>query len=876
MSLLDVFKPKWQSSELVVRRQAVQSLGSTDLDALLDVAKNDEDADIRKIAVQKISSSSHLSDLLKTEQDVSVQNAIKETLRKFWLKTVKNHSGELTEEIRKILEELQAKDKDELLTSAKSAEVRMELLNSCSKQGVLAAVAKGDQQESVALAALAKLQSESLLEEIANSKDSSKFESVRNKAKEIYGAIQASKIDPAKEQANLLAQKQKALLSHAARLLENKDTLSIDPEMQRLCAEAENLGKEASALGLEQNSDLNSVFEKHKENVAAEKARIAEEQAKREAEEQAKRAEEERKAQEAKMKEEEMERKAQEASNASIAPEGAEKSTELKEDRDDKEDREDKLSEEEYGAKLPLLQAIIDRVNELDENGDFNEISQSIRQAFYDWKEVVGEKKTQFKNIYKEFRAATSRFQNLQEWASWHAEQIRDQLIKDIEELANAPVVLENRTKAFAMLEQWKTAGYMPATKIQELWPRFKEGLDKIMDSVAPLLKEQEKGQEENLKIKEDICAQIEELAGAEGEWVEQLKKIQELQAKWKNTGYVPKTQNHIIWERYQTAVNAFFKKQEAYKKRISEQINERIAAREKLCEEAEALANSTDWKNTPKTFTKLSADWKAAGSVPVEQYEKLLQRFKKASDTFFENRNAFFDNSRKTREEVCIKLENLNFDASSAESIAAWKAIEEEWKALENNGFSRELNERYYTVSDRIWEAASKSNPEITKELDKNWEVKHGLMEQLKNILEQGNFKFKTLQTVRNLQAEWEKTGRCGVAETEISGKFSELVSSFFSLYNDQKEIRGNLDKINAQKKEELCRQAEALLIKAQSQSLTRAEVASETNALRNAWRESGNVSMHLAKALWKRFNSACNSAWHAFDNTAAEQEAE
>lgn len=849
--MLDVFKPKWQSSDPVLRRQAVQNLNSTDLDALLDVAKNDESADLRKIAIQKISSTAHLSNLLKTEQDASVQNTIKEVLRKFWVKTVKSHTGKPDEEIRKILGELQAKDKDELLTTAKSVDIRMELLSGCSKQSVLAAVAKGDSQEAVALAALEKLQSESLLEEVAGNKDGSKFDSVRRKAKEIFDTIQAAKIDPAKEEANLLAQKQIALLSHATRLLENKNPLAVDAEMQRL---------EATAQGLEQNHDLTSVFEKHKENVAAEKARIAEEQAKKEAEERAK---------------EQVKEQAKEQTKKNEDKYEEETYMDMEERLEERpEEMEDKLSEEEYNEKLPLLQAIIDRVNDLDENGDFNEISQNIRQAFYDWKEVVGEKKGQFKNLYKEFRTATSRFQNLQEWASWHAEQIREQLIKEIEELANAPIALENRTKAFSMLEQWKAAGYMPATKIQEFWPRFKAGLDKVMDSVAPLLKEQEKDQEGNLRTKEEICAEIEELAQTEGEWAEQLKKIQELQAKWKSIGFVPKTQNHIIWERYQAAINSFFKKQEVYKKRISEQISERVEAREKLCEEAEALADSTDWKNTPRAFTKLSAEWKTAGSVPAEEYERLLQRFKKASDTFFENRNAFFDNSRKSREDLCQKLESFEFDATSAESVAAWKLIEEEWKTLGSNGFSKELSERFFTVSDRIWEAASKSNPEIAKELDKNWEMKHSLMEQLKGLLEQDNFKFKTLQTVRKLQADWESTGRCGAAEVEISAKFAEQVQSFFSIYNDQKEIRGNLDKINAQKKEELCRQAEELLVKAQSQTLTRAEVISEASSLRAAWRESGNVSMHLAKTLWKRFNTACNSACHAFNGAETNEE--
>jgi hypothetical protein len=845
MSLLDVFKSKWQSSDLTVRRQAIQSLGATDLDALLDVARNDDDVGMRKLAIQKISSPEHLGSLLKTEQDISVKNAIKESLRKSWFKTVKNHTSWLTSEIRKMLDELQAKDKEELLPIAKSADVRLKLLEDCTKQGLLAQIAKSDSQENVALAALAKVQRENLIEEI---KEVAVCSSVRSKAEEMLAEIQASKTDTAKEQAGLLTQKQKALLAHAMRLLENKSPLSVDSEMQRLCSEAQNLFKEASVLGLSSYQDeLNSAFEKHKENVSAEKARLeAEEQSKKEVEEQAKKVVEE------------------EPKNTIPA---ATEDTAI----ESSEEKEVQLSEEEYNTKQPLLQAIIDRVNALDENGDFNEISQNIRQAFYDWKEIVGEKKASFKNIYKEFRTATGRFQNLQEWASWHAEQIREQLIKDIEELANSPIILENRAKAFTMLEQWKTAGYMPVAKIQEFWPRFKAGLDKVMDSVLPLLKEQEKDQEGNLKIKEDICAHIEELATAEGEWAEQLKKIQELQAKWKNTGFVPKAQNHTIWERYQAAINAFFKKQEVYKKRISEQINDRIVAREKLCEEAEALADSTDWKNTPKVFTKLSADWKGAGSVPAEQYEKLLQRFKKASDTFFERRNVYFESSKKSREEVCQKMEAFDFDASNAESVAAWNAIENEWKALENNGYSRELNERFFAASDRIWEAASKSNPEIAKELDKNWEAKHGIMEQLKSILEQENFKFKTLQIVRNLQSEWEKTGRCGAAEVEISGKFGELVQSFFSIYNDQKEIRSNLDKINAQKKEDLCKQAEDLLAKAQNQVLTRAEVISETNSLRAAWRESGNVSMHLAKVLWKRFNGVCNAACHAFDNTVA-----
>ncbi|GHV10773.1 hypothetical protein AGMMS49938_00370 [Fibrobacterales bacterium] len=879
MAFFDVFKPKWQHSDLAVRKQAVQELESSNLDALIEIAKTEKDAEIRKIAVLKISSANHLTAILQGETDESVRNAIKESLKNQWFKLVKNHIGAPTAEIRQVLADLQPKDIEELIRVAKSTEVRLECIDKCTKQGLLSQVAVEDPQESVALAALSKVQRENLIKEIL---DESKHASVRKKAKEILSEIKNAKIDPEKEQTDSLLQKQKALLSHATRLLESKNIIAQENEVSRLSAEASSLGVQAETLGLtEKQNELKAVFVKLAENIAAQKASIAEEEKAKIALKETK--EETTTAAPAVSALVAGSDESKETESISISAEeknAEEKPADSVADSEEK-NSEEKLSEEEYNAKLPLLQKIIDKVNSLDENGDFNEISQSIRQAFYDWREIVGEKKTQFKNAYKDFRASTSKFQNLQEWASWHAEQTREGLIKEIEALANSPVVLENRAKAFGLLEQWKQAGYMPAAKLQEFWPKFKAGLDKVMESVSPLLKEQEQGQEDNFKQKEQICEALENVAAAEGEWGEQLKKVQELQAKWKMVGFVPKDKNHALWERYQNAISEFFKKQENYRKQKGELINERIAAREKLCADAEALSNSTDWINTPKIYTKLRADWKTAGSVPTEQYEALLARFKAACDIFFENRSAYFENSKNKREELCTRIEALNFEAGDAAAaansesaavakIAEWKKIEEEWKALiaEGSGsFAKELDARFYAVSDMIWETLSKTNPEIAKELDKNWDTKHGLTEKLKTILEQGNFKYKTLQTVRGLQQEWQKTGRCGLAEVEIAEKFNELVRNLFDEYNDQKEIRNNLDKVNSQKKEDLCAKAEALLENAKKGTLNRTEVISEANALRGSWRESGNVSPHLAKQLWDRFNNACNAACHSFE---------
>ena len=60
------------------------------------------------------------------------------------------------------------------------------------------------------------------------------------------------------------------------------------------------------------------------------------------------------------------------------------------------------------------------------------------------------------------------------------------------------------------------------------------------------------------------------------------------------------------------------------------------------LCLKAEALQESTDWKETSEMLIRLQKEWKEIGPVPKKYSEKIWKRFRKACDTFFTHKSDY------------------------------------------------------------------------------------------------------------------------------------------------------------------------------------------------------------------------------------------
>lgn len=104
---------------------------------------------------------------------------------------------------------------------------------------------------------------------------------------------------------------------------------------------------------------------------------------------------------------------------------------------------------------------------------------------------------------------------------------------------------------------------------------------------------------------------------------------------------------------------------------------------------EAEAIGNSTDWKNTAEEFKNLKMRWIKTGPVDKEVEEEIESTFNAIVEKFFDNRKQFFEGLALQAEENIKIYEHLTqlareaFDMQDAKrAFEISKKIQKEWKA--------------------------------------------------------------------------------------------------------------------------------------------------------------------------------------------------
>jgi len=530
----------------------------------------------------------------------------------------------------------------------------------------------------------------------------------------------------------------------------------------------------------------------------------------------------------------------------------------------------DEQYQKAHEENMAKLNALIERVKTLDENQDFKEISKILRQTYLEWKDIVGDDKYKYHEVWKEYRAATARFEEMKEWESWRNEQERDHLIKEIEGL----LVLEDAPDALGKLRHfqmaWKDAGFVPQPKLQELWDRYKAVTEQVMAKFHDYIEEQNVQKQKNLDAKIAMCEEVDRIvADTSDQWKEKARRVQQLQDDWKQAGPVPREQNQPIWDRFRAVCDAFYVKHKEY---LSKEDGERQINLQKkivLCEQAESIKESDDWNGTTNRLRKLQEDWKSVGPVPKSQSEEIWTRFRSAADAFFTRKREHFDEVDKEKSDnyakkvaLCEKLETMDLDPSKSEICAAVEAIEGEWKSIGMVPKEQvdELWNRYCILTDRFLESKALQDAELRAELAKRTEAKQGMIDKVRELSDDAGSN-QTSDMVRQLQDDWKQIGRSGSKEQDLYHKFREVCDEFFERRRDQLEIQEQARKNNLQRKILLIEQAERI----QGNENLGEESLEEVKHLRRLWKEVGAVPREHSDKIWKRFNTACDAVFLA-----------
>ena len=291
--------------------------------------------------------------------------------------------------------------------------------------------------------------------------------------------------------------------------------------------------------------------------------------------------------------------------------------------------------------------------------------------------------------------------------------ELKNSLCEAAEKLVNEDDVISAFQQLQKLHEEWHELGPVARELREQTWNRFKEASTAINKKHQSYFDDIRKVEEENYETKKVLCEAVEAFDFSEFKsykaWDDGTKTVLAWQEEWKSIGYAPRKVNQKLFDRYRRACDAFFTAKAEFYKASKTELAQNAEKKRALCEKAEELKDSTDWKETSSKLIQLQKEWKSIGFVPKKESDELWKRFISACDYFFEQKNKSTSGQRTSEAENLIKKKELIAQITAfektdnpSESLSALRALMAEWNATGHVPF-KEKDKIYKEYRDAV-----------------------------------------------------------------------------------------------------------------------------------------------------------------------------
>ena len=311
--------------------------------------------------------------------------------------------------------------------------------------------------------------------------------------------------------------------------------------------------------------------------------------------------------------------------------------------------------EAEKEANLKVKQAIIEELKELVNSDEtLNHTFNKFRELQQRWKDTGIVPQQHVKDLWETYNLHVENFYSFikinKELRDLDLKKNYEQkvaLCEQAEALVLEPSVVEAFHKLQKLHDEWRETGPVANEYKEALWERFKAASSRINKQHQEHFESLKGEQVKNLELKTELCAATEELAAqpltTRKEWNRASDRLLEIQKTWKTIGFAPKKDNNRIYERFRTACDKFFEAKRQFYAGVKAEMEHNLQLKTEICEAAESLMNSEEWKKATDELIALQARWKQIGAVSRRHSDAVWKRFRAACDKFFERKASHF-----------------------------------------------------------------------------------------------------------------------------------------------------------------------------------------------------------------------------------------
>lgn len=376
-------------------------------------------------------------------------------------------------------------------------------------------------------------------------------------------------------------------------------------------------------------------------------------------------------------------------------------------------------------VNLVRKKEILDEIKALTEDSDnINKRYNDFQQLQQSFKEITNIPASAVNDLWKSYQLYVERFYDLlkinKELRDYDFKKNLDQktaLCEAAEALSENEDIIGAFKSLQALHEEWKGIGPVAKELRDELWNRFKAASSVINKRHQQHFESLKEGEQKNEEAKTALCVEIESINTDDlksfNAWDEKTKEIIALQEQWKTIGFASRKVNNQLFERFRKSCDEFFRKKAEYFKAVKDEMARNLEKKKALCEKAEALKESTEWKSTTDTLIAIQKEWKTIGPVAKKYSDAVWKRFISACDYFFEQK------AKQTSSQRQVELENLN---QKKEIIAKLNAIDENMETAEATARVRELMAEWNKIGFVPFKEKDKIYKEYQSVLDKHF----------------------------------------------------------------------------------------------------------------------------------------------------------
>lgn len=363
-------------------------------------------------------------------------------------------------------------------------------------------------------------------------------------------------------------------------------------------------------------------------------------------------------------------------------------------------------------------------------------------------------------------------------------------------------------------------------TRIIQLFEQFRKLKKQQDEKIAS-------DQQKNLEIKQLIIQDINDLSKLEVNVGSAMKKLNELQAKWKETGAVSPHKYKEQQSEYSKAVESFYYNLNIYRALQEHDLKRNYDLKTEILGKIKALENNSVIKEVEQLIKTYRNDWEETGPVPQEKWDEMKVEYRSALENVYGKIKSHYKSIEEKRENSLTAKKELLEKAKALieqlpENEEGWKKKTDELLALQNEYKNAGRTEQ--KAGDEVWNAfRSVCDTFFEKKKDFYSVMKEKyagakkrkleLIEKAEALLESKEWKETTDKLIK-LQDAWKKAPGAGNDEQKLFFRFRKACNAFFEAKRAHFDAQDAGFESNLKVKEEIIARIQAFTLSGDEQA--------------------------------------------------------